>query len=54
MSDEKQRYVNILKSAEKVFRNCKNKLCELFDPEAAECELKRVNKHLRKVNAEQN
>ena len=51
--DEKERQSNILKSVETDLEKSKRKLKQLFDPEAEKEELKRLGKHLRKVEKEE-
>jgi hypothetical protein len=51
--DEKERQSNVLKSVLIEFEKLKRKLRTLFDPEAEENELKRLGKHLNKIEKEE-
>ena len=49
IKDEKFRHENVLKAAKLEFVKSKSKLVELFDSDAAEREIKRLEEHLEKI-----
>jgi hypothetical protein len=51
--DEKERQINVLKTVLIEFTKLKKKLKNLFEPEAEENELKRLEKHLNKIRTEE-
>ena len=51
IKDEKFRHENVLKAAKLEFEKSKSKLVELFDSDAAEREIKRLEEHLEKIRA---
>jgi hypothetical protein len=52
ISDEKESHIEELKKVKAEFEKAKSALLEIFEPEAATNELKRVNKHMEKVKEE--
>ena len=53
LNEEREMQINKNKSDKLQFEKLKHKLKNLFDPEAVESEVKRLNKHLTKIRNEQ-